>query len=63
MFKKFLTLPNYSIIVCVKGKRIDCGVAYGLEIPAEYIFYGNEKVIQWAKRTLDGVDGNFKKKF
>ena len=63
MFKKFLTLPNYSIIVCVKGKRIDCGVTYGLEIPAEYIFYGNEKVIQWAKRTLDGVDGNFKKKF
>ena len=63
MFKKFLTLPNYSIRVCVKGKRIDCGVVYGLEIPAEYIFYGNEKVIQWAKRTLDGVDGNFKKKF
>ena len=63
MFKKFLTLPNYSIRVCVKGKRIDCGVGYGLEIPAEYIFYGNEKVIQWAKRTLDGVDRNFKKKF
>ena len=63
MFKKFLTLPNYSIRVCVKGKRIDCGVVYGLEIPAEYIFYGNEKVIQWAKRTLDGVDRNFKKKF
>ena len=63
MFKKFLTLPDYSIRVCVKGKRIDCGVVYGLEIPAEYIFYGNEKVIQWAKRTLDGVDGNFKKKF
>ena len=63
MFKKFLTLPNYSIRVCVKGKRIDCGVVYGPEIPAEYIFYGNEKVIQWAKRTLDGVDGNFKKKF
>ena len=45
MFKKFLTLPNYSIRVCVKGKRIDRGVGYGLEIPAEYIFYGNEKVI------------------
>ena len=38
------------------------GVGYGLEIPAEYIFYGNEKPIQWAKRTLDGVDGNVKKK-
>ena len=33
-----------------------------LEIPAEYVFYGNEKAIQWAKRTLDGIDGNVKKK-
>ena len=39
------------------------GVGYGLEIPTEYRFYGNEKAIQWAKRTLDAVDGNMKKKF
>ena len=62
MFKKFPSLPNYSITVCVKGKRINCGVGYGLEIPAEYIFYGNEKAIQWAKRTLDAVDWNVKEK-
>ena len=61
MFNKFLSLPNYSIRVCVQGKRINCGVWYGLEIFAEYIFYDNEKAIQWAKRTLDGVDGNVKK--
>ena len=51
MFKKLLFLPNLSIRVCVKGKRIDRGVGYGPEIPAEYIFYCNEKVIHWAKRT------------
>ena len=62
MFKKFLSLPNHSIRVCVKGKRIIRRVGYGLEIPAEYIFYDNEKAIQWTKRTLDGVDGNVKKK-
>ena len=39
------------------------GVGCGLEISVEYIFYGNEKAIQWAKRTLDGVDENVKKKF
>ena len=61
MLKKFLSLPNYSIRVHVKGKRINRGVGYGLEIPAEYIFYGNEKAIQWAERTLSGVDGNVKK--
>ena len=62
MFKKFFSLPNHSISVCVKGKRINHVVGYGLEIPVEYIFYGNEKAIQWAKRALDGVDGNVKKK-
>ena len=54
--------PNHSIRVCVKGKRNNHGVGYGLEIPAEYTFYINEKAIQWTKRTLDGVHGNVKKK-
>ena len=62
MLKKFLFLPNHSIRVCVKGKRINRGIGYQLEIPAEYIFYGNEKAIQWPKRTLDGADGNVRKK-
>ena len=62
MLKKFLSLPNHSMIVCVKGKITNRGVGYGLEIPAEYIFYGNEKAVQWTKRTLNGVDGNVKKK-
>ena len=67
MFKKFLSLPDHTIRVRVKGKRkikrkIICGVRYGPEITAEYIFYGNEKAIEWAKRTLDGVDENMKKK-
>ena len=61
ILKKFLSLPNHNIRVCVKGKRINHRVGYGPEIPAEYIFYGNEKAIQWANRTLDGVDGNVKK--
>ena len=60
--QKISSLPNHCIRVCVKGKRINCGVGYGLEIPAEYIFYGNKKAFQWAKITLDGVDGNMIKK-
>ena len=54
MFKKFLTLPYHSIRVCIKGKRIDRGVGYGLQISAEYIFYGNE-------RKLGGIDGDKEK--
>ena len=49
--------------ICVKGKRVNHRIAYGLEIPAEYTFYGYEKAIQWAKRTLDAVDENVKKSF
>ena len=54
MFKKFPSLPNHSISVCVKEERINRGVGYGTGIPAEYkyIFYGNEKAIQWASRTF-----------
>ena len=58
MFKKFLSIPNHSLRVCVKGKRINLGAGCGPEIPAKYIFYGNERAIQLAKRTLDVVDGN-----
>ena len=43
-------------------KRINRGVGYGLENAGEYVFYGNEKAIQWAKKTLEGADGNVKKK-
>ena len=63
MLQKFIFLPNHSIRVCAKGKRINFGVGYGLEIPAEYIFYGNKKAIQWAKRMLNGVRGNAKENF
>ena len=62
MFKKFLSLPNHCIGVCVKRKIMNRVVGYGVEILAEYIFCGNDKAIQWAKRTLDGVNGNVKKK-
>ena len=45
-----------------KGKKINRGVGYGLEFSAEFIFDGSEKAVQWAKRTLEGVDRNVKKK-
>ena len=62
IFKKFLSPPNHSITVCVKGERINREAGFGLKIPDEYIFYENMKAIQWTKRTLAGVDGNVKGK-
>ena len=51
-FKKFLFLPNHTIRVLVTGKRINRGTGYGLEIPVEYVFNGNEKALQRAKKVL-----------
>ena len=46
----------------VTGKRINRGAGYGLEIPVEYVFNGNEKALQWAKKNLDNIDANVNKK-
>ena len=62
MFKKFLSLANHTIRVLVTGKRINRGAGYGLEIPVECVFNGNEKTLQWAKKNLDNIDANVNKK-
>ena len=62
LFMKFLSLPYHCIKVCVEGKRVNRGVGYGLEIPAEYTFVGNEKVIEWLKKAIAKVDRNMEEK-
>ena len=42
----------------VTGKRINDGAEYGLAIPVEYVFNGNEKALQWTKKNLDNNDAN-----
>ena len=46
MFIKFLSFPNYNKKACVKGKGINCGAGYGLEILVEYTFYEKKKQIK-----------------
>ena len=41
----FLSLPHCVLDIFVTGKRINRGGGYGLEIPANFYFYGPEKVI------------------
>ena len=33
-----------------------------LEIPFEYVFNGNKKALQWAKKNLDNIEANVNKK-
>ena len=46
----------------MNGNRINHGAGYGLEIPVEYAFNGNEETLQWAKKDLDYIDANVNKK-
>ena len=53
---QFLKLPNSKLSCKVKGKRLNRGAGYGLEIPVIYTFSGHEKAIEWIKRTVqEGV--------
>lgn len=36
-----------------QGKRVNRGAGYGLEIPCEYCFTGDEFSIQWLKSKLE----------
>ena len=56
------SLLNHTMRMSVTGKRINRGAGYGLEILVEYVFNGNEKALQWAKKNLDNIDANVNKK-
>ena len=49
---KFLKLPNSKLSCKVKGKRLNRGAGYGLEIPVIYTFNGHEKAIVWIKSII-----------
>ena len=49
---KFLKLPNSKLFCKVKGKRLNRGAGYGLEIPVSYTFNEHEKSIEWIKSKI-----------
>lgn len=59
---KFLQFPNHSIRVTVTGKRVNRGAGMGLEIPVDYYFYGDKRVIDWFKKSIDKLDQTIDKK-
>ena len=53
---KFLQFQNHSIRVAVTGKRVNRGAGLGLEIPVDYFFYGDSRVIAWLKNSIEKLD-------
>ena len=49
---KFLKRPTNTGKAVIKGKRINRGAGFGLEIPCEYIFEGDRFSSLWLQRKL-----------
>ena len=49
----FPFLPHCALDIFVTGKRISRGGGYGLEIPANFYFFGPEKAINWFKNKIN----------
>ena len=49
---KFLKQATNNGKVVVKGKRVNRGGGYGLEIPCEYQFVGDTFSISWLEKKL-----------
>ena len=56
----FLSLSHRALNIFVTGKRINRGGRYGLEIPANFYFYGPKKVINWLKNKINKIEKKLK---
>ena len=52
----FLQFLNHSICVVVTDKRVNRGADLGLEIPVDYFFYRDSRVIAWLKNSIEKLD-------
>ena len=50
---KFLKRASNSGKAVIRGKRVNRGGSYGLEIPSKFHFTGDEFSINWLKEKLE----------
>ena len=54
--KKNLKFLNHHIRVVFPGKRVNRGIGLGQEIPVDYFFHGDNRVIKWFKKSIEKLD-------
>ena len=54
----FLKVPNSCIRGIVTGKRVNRGARLGLEIPMDYTFCGDARVVLWLEKALKKITEN-----
>ena len=53
---KFLKFLNHHIRIIVTGKRVNRGIGLGLEIPIDYFFHGDNRILKWFKKSIERLD-------
>ena len=53
---KFMTFSNHHIRVAVTGKREDRSIGLGLEIAGVNFFRGENRVMEWFKKSIEKLD-------
>ena len=49
----FIKIPNCANRCIVRGKFVNRGAGYGLEILVQYRFIGAEKAVEWAEKKIN----------
>ena len=49
----FIKIPNCANRCIVRGKFVNHGAGYGLEILVQYRFIGAEKAVEWAEKKIN----------
>ena len=52
----FLKFPNHHIHVVLTGKIVNRGISIALEIPADYFFHGDNRVMKWFRKSIEKLD-------
>ena len=47
-----------NLINTVTGKRVTRGAGLGLEVPMDYTFYGDARVVLWLEKTIKKITEN-----
>ena len=53
---KLLKFPYHHIRVVITGQRVNSGIGLGLETPVDYFFHGDNRVIDWFKKSIEKLD-------
>ena len=52
----FKIFTSHHSCVVVTGKRVNRGIGLEIEIPLDYFFHGNSRVIEWFKKFIEKLD-------